>query len=125
MINCLVVGAGGFVGAVLRYLIGLIPVKESFIFPIKTFAINLVGCFAIGLIAAVSLSKIPGLDPRVVLFLKVGLCGGFTTFSSFALETTDLFHGGHVAVAVIYVVLSILTGVGLVFLAEKVAFHAA
>ena len=52
MMDCIVVGAGGFIGAVCRYLIGLIPVKEGFVFPIKTFVINIIGPFIIGVIAA-------------------------------------------------------------------------
>ena len=81
MIECIVVGAGGFIGAVCRYLIGLIPVNENLAFPVKTFAINILGSFVIGLIAGLAL-KNNALNPRVVLFLKVGICGGFTTFSS-------------------------------------------
>ena len=45
MFDCIVVGIGGFIGAVCRYLIGLIPVNEEFTFPIKTFCINVIGCF--------------------------------------------------------------------------------
>ena len=81
MISVLVVGIGGFVGAVCRYLIGLIPVNETFVFPIKTFVINVVGCILIGIIAAAT-SKSTSWNPYVVLFLKVGVCGGFTTFST-------------------------------------------
>lgn len=87
MIECIVVGIGGFVGAVCRYLIGLLPLKEGSIFPIKTFAINIFGSFVIGIIAALAV-KNSSLNPRFILFLKVGICGGFTTFSSFALETS-------------------------------------
>ena len=48
MMNCLAVGLGGFAGAVLRYLIGLIPTGETMIFPVKTFCINVIGCIVIG-----------------------------------------------------------------------------
>ena len=47
MMNCLAVGLGGFAGAVLRYLIGLIPTGETMIFPVKTFCINVIGCIAV------------------------------------------------------------------------------
>ena len=47
MIECIVVGAGGFIGAVCRYLIGLIPVNENLAFPVKTFAINILGSFVL------------------------------------------------------------------------------
>ncbi|SEQ76267.1 CrcB-like protein, Camphor Resistance (CrcB) [Treponema bryantii] len=55
MIDCLAVALGGAIGSVLRYLIGLLPLKEQTLFPIKTFAINVLDCFIIGLIAAFSL----------------------------------------------------------------------
>ena len=114
MIECIVVGAGGFIGAVCRYLIGLIPVNENLAFPVKTFAINILGSFIIGLIAGLAL-KNNALNPRAVLFLKVGICGGFTTFSSFALETGDLIKGGNTVTALLYVILSVAAGVAAVF----------
>lgn len=110
MLECLVVGMGGFLGSVLRYLIGKIPVNETMTFPIKTFAINLIGSFVIGILAALSV-KYSSLNPRLVLFLKVGFCGGFTTFSTFALETSDLMQKGQTSIAVVYAVLSAVFGV--------------
>lgn len=58
------------------------------------------------------------LNPRLVLFLKVGICGGFTTFSSFALETDQLLAKGQVVTAVMYVTLSVVLGVMAVYLAQ-------
>ena len=52
MISCLAVGLGGFAGSVLRYLIGFVPLRPQSVFPAKTFLINILGSFAIGLIAA-------------------------------------------------------------------------
>ena len=101
MLNCLAVALGGAIGSVLRYLIGLIPVKEQFLFPIKTFAINVIGCFVIGLVTALTL-KSNNLNPKLVLFMKVGICGGFTTFSTFALESSNLLKNGHTGIAVTY-----------------------
>ena len=117
MLGILAVGAGGFVGAICRYLIGLIPVSESFVFPIKTFGINVLGCIAIGLIA-VAAAKNSSLSPQMLLFLKVGLCGGFTTFSTFAMETTDLIKAGHAGAAFCYVLLSVVIGVSVIFLVQ-------
>lgn len=114
MIDCIVVGVGGFIGAVCRYLIGLIPLKEGGAFPIKTFIINVLGSFFIGIIAALAL-KNDSLNPRIVLFLKVGICGGFTTFSSFALETSDLIKNGNVRIALLYAILSVAAGIITVF----------
>ena len=117
MLKILAVGAGGFVGAALRYLISLIPINEAFAFPIKTFAINVIGCIAIGLIT-VAVAKSSTWNPYILLFMKVGLCGGFTTFSTFALETTELLKNGQGMVACAYVLLSVFLGVGTIFALE-------
>ncbi len=119
MIECLIVGAGGFIGSVFRYLIGLIPVKESWNFPVKTFCINIAGAFVIGMIAALT-ARNDSFPPRMTLFLKVGVCGGFTTFSSFALETGDLLQSGNAKTALLYAVLSMAAGVAAVFAGEAV-----
>lgn len=115
MLNCFVVGAGGFIGAVLRYLLGLVPLKSDL--PIKTLAVNIIGCFAIGIIAGLAERALAD-NPRLVLFLKVGICGGFTTFSSFALETGDLMNGGRYAAAALYVLSSTVLGIAAVFLGQ-------
>ena len=117
MLNCVIVGLGGCLGSVLRYLLGLIPLREGTIFPWKTLCINLLGSFLIGLVAALMVRR-PDFDPRLALFLKVGICGGFTTFSSFALETVQLLQGNHPAAAAAYLVLSILCSVCLIMLAQ-------
>lgn len=117
MLNILAVGAGGFLGSVFRYLISLIPVSENTVFPIKTFIINMIGCIVIGIIA-VAVSKNVEMSPQMLLFLKVGLCGGFTTFSTFALETADLMKTGHMGAALLYVILSVLIGVAVIFVVE-------
>ena len=114
MLNCLAVGMGGFIGAVARYLIGLIPMKNGGGFPFHTLAINVLGAFLIGCIVSLA-AKDGKLEPRMVLFLKAGICGGFTTFSTFALETTDLLGSGRPWMAAAYVVLSMVLGVAAVF----------
>ncbi len=119
MIECIAVGAGGFIGAVCRYLIGLIPLREGNVFPAKTFFINVLGCFIIGIIAALA-AKNTSLNPRLVLFLKVGICGGFTTFSSFALETGELLKGGNMGMALLYAGLSAAVGVTAVFAGQMI-----
>lgn len=120
MIDCIAVGIGGFIGAVCRYLIGMVPLKEGCTFPIKTFLINIAGSFLIGIVVALAM-KTDSLDSRTVLFLKVGICGGFTTFSSFALETADLMKDGKIHLAVIYTVLSVTFGVLAVFAGQGIS----
>ena len=110
MLDCLLVGLGGFIGTVLRYLIGLLPVETEFGFPFKTLAINVIGSFAIGLIVVLA-AKSKSLDPRVILMLKVGVCGGFTTFSTFAYETVGLMQNGSVGIAVSYILSSVVLSI--------------
>ena len=117
MLNCLVTGLGGFIGAVLRYLIGMVPLKETMVFPLKTFIINIAGCIAIGYIVILAAKNV-SLNPRFVLFFKTGLCGGFTTFSTFALETTDLIRQNHTGIAFLYALFSIVAGVSVIFLLD-------
>lgn len=117
MLDCLAVGLGGFAGSVLRYLAGKLPLQSPEGFPYVTLMINVLGSFAIGLIAAVA-AKRADIDPRLVLFLRVGLCGGFTTFSTFSSETFSLLRAGSYGGATAYVLLSVLLGVLAVFLAH-------
>ena len=96
MIQCVFVGLGGFLGAVFRYLLGLIPVSAQLRIPVVTLGINVLGAFVIGMIAGWT-GRIPAQNPNLILFLKTGLCGGFTTFSTFALETGTLVSEGRVS----------------------------
>ena len=104
MLNCIAVGLGGFLGSVCRYLAGQIPLGRDWGFPVRTLAINLIGSFLIGAVTA--------------LALKAGVCGGFTTFSSFALETGDLLQSGRTAAALLYAAASLILGVAAVFAGE-------
>lgn len=117
MLNCIIVGIGGFIGTVCRYLIGLLPIKTDNGFPIKTLIINVVGAFAIGLIAAIA-TKNKSFNPQLALMLRVGVCGGFTTFSTFAYEAADLMKNGGTAVAFCYILISVVLGVAAVFLSQ-------
>ena len=121
MLNCLVVALGGGIGACLRYLLGLIRLTGPFIFPLKTLVLHLLGCFVIGLVASLAL-KNSSLSSKLVLFVKTGLCGGFTTFSTFALETETLIKTGQSEQAVLYVALSVVAGVGLAFAGQVIVW---
>ncbi len=107
LVNCLLVGAGGMIGSVGRYLFGLLPIKMYHSFPIHTLLINIIGAFMIGLIVALA-EKNSNTSPQLLLFLKVGVCGGFTTFSTFSWEAMDLLQGGKFTVALVYMVLSVV-----------------
>lgn len=117
MIECLLVGLGGFLGSVLRYLIGLMYVNTDSGFPLKTFIINILGAFVIGALSSIAMKY--NVNSKVILFLKIGLCGGFTTFSTFAFETQELLKNDRVGVAIIYVTLSVVIGVTAVVLGEN------
>ena len=117
MWNVFCVGAGGFLGAVCRYLVGLLPVGMESGFPIKTLGINVVGAFLIGIVTALA-AREGGLSPGWTLFWKAGVCGGFTTFSTFAFETADLMHQGSTGTALAYVLTSLVLGVLAVFAAQ-------
>ena len=104
MTGVLCVGAGGFIGAVLRYGAGfLVPAAE---FPLSTFLVNLLGAVLIGAVVEVAEAG-RVLSPNTVLLLKTGLCGGFTTFSTFSLETLNLLESGQVALGAGYAIASV------------------
>ena len=91
LLNCLVVSCGGFVWSILRYLVGNAVPASSF--PWATLAVNVVGSFALAAIAGlVPRGVVP--DGGLSLMLRVGLCGGFTTVSTFSLEVVDLTARG-------------------------------
>lgn len=119
LINCLCVGLGGCIGSVLRYLVGLLPYGTG-AFPLKTLAINVLGAFVLGLLGA-WVARHTNANPQVVLLLKVGLCGGFTTFSTFAFETAALLQTGAWPLALAYASASVVLSVGAVFGAEALA----
>jgi len=107
LVDCAFVGAGGLFGSVMRYLISLLPIRHGSGFPLLTLGVNVVGAFLIGLIVAFA-GKDINIDPRTLLFLKVGVCGGFTTFSTFALEAHGLMDGGKAFVGLLYIALSVV-----------------
>ena len=102
----LFVGLGGFFGASLRYLLGKAASSQSVI-PAATLAINIFGSFMIGVLSL--FSERHGLSRHsVILMLQAGFCGGFTTFSTFSLETFALISQGKMGHAALYAVLSVL-----------------
>ncbi len=105
------IALGGAVGSVARYLMGAAVADALHLkFPIGTFAVNVVGCLLIGVLAKFFLHSQTELPLRAALM--IGFCGGFTTFSSFSLETLGLIQGGEWGKAAAYVALSALVCVG-------------
>lgn len=100
----LFVALGGAVGAMGRYAISLIPVKTGF--PILTLITNALGAVLIGFIVGL-VSKRDDISPYAVLFWKTGVCGGFTTFSTFSLEAFSLIENHQIALGGVYIVISV------------------
>ena len=122
MLNCIAVGIGGFFGSILRYLVGMVPLKGNAVFPVNTLIINVVGAFVIGVLASV-LSKNTSIDPRLMLLMKVGFCGGFTTFSTFINENYLLFsHSAtHALIALGYLLASVAAGFLMLYAGHRLA----
>lgn len=105
----LLVGLGGGVGSIARYLISqAIESRVLTSFPYGTFAVNVIGCFIIGIIYA--LSTRGAVVPEWRILLATGFCGGFTTFSSFSYETLTLIQEGQVFNPLLYLGTSVLFG---------------
>lgn len=113
MQHLLLVGLGGAVGAIARYLLGgwvLHRTVES-AFPWSTFAVNVAGCVIAGMLFGAA-ERWHLFSEDVRLFLFTGILGGFTTFSAFGLDTIFLLRRGEHAVAIAYIALSILCSIG-------------
>jgi CrcB protein len=99
LFRALIVGAGGFLGAAARYLLGGFVQRWSATpFPSGTFLINVTGCLGIGFLAALAEER-PALGPEARLFWMAGVLGGYTTFSTFGYETVTLARDGSYALA--------------------------
>lgn len=106
----LIVGTGGFIGSGARFLMHYFMVRNfTLVFPLSTFLINIIGCFAIGVIYALSIRG-TAITPEWRFFLATGICGGFTTFSTFSYESITLFKDGNYAWALVYIIGSVLVG---------------
>ncbi|MCT3639632.1 MULTISPECIES: fluoride efflux transporter CrcB [Weeksellaceae] len=110
------IGLGGAVGSICRYLLQLLVRKYwATTFPIGTFAVNILGCFVIGILYGL-FAKYNGIAEEWRLLLIVGICGGFTTFSSFSYESIVLFRNGDYLYFFTYVSLSVIIGLLATFL---------
>jgi CrcB protein len=109
LLACIYVFVGGGTGAVMRYLLGIQAAKLWGVnFPYGTLIINILGSFLIGVIASYFALYSTESNQSLRLFLIVGILGGFTTFSSFSLETLMLLQRGEFWLAIGYILLSVL-----------------
>ena len=113
--NVLLVGAGSFIGGAARYLVSLALKNASKGFPWATLLVNLSGCFLIGLLWGM-FSKSATEGSNWALLLTVGLCGGFTTFSTFSKEALMMLQSGNIWGFAGYIGISVAAGIALVAL---------
>ncbi len=106
--NILLVGAGGFIGSIVRYLLSGWVLHHTLggKFPWSTFVVNVLGCLLIGVLSGM-IERLEWFTPQMRLLLLTGLLGGFTTFSAFGLETVFLLRRGEVLIAVAYALSSV------------------
>lgn len=111
----LLIGLGGFVGSVARFLVSRLNTRIDWLsIPVGTLAVNVIGSFLIGFLIGIS-EKSPIMTVELRMFLMVGLCGGFTTFSSFTGENLMLMRNGQFFPLFLYTGLSILLGFAAVY----------
>lgn len=118
MIQLLLIGLGSAIGGMSRYLLSnSVYNLISKDFPYGTLSVNMLGSFFIGVISTILMDRFEGLAVPLRALLIIGFLGGFTTFSSFSMETLNLLEGGEIFRAILNVVLSLvlcllLTGMG-------------
>ena len=110
------VGLGGFLGSVARYLVAVLFAGYlSSTFPFATLTVNVVGCFLIGVLFALS-DRGNILSPEWRIFLTTGFCGGFTTFSTFSYESLRLMQDGEFLYLALYASISVMVGFAATYL---------
>ena len=114
MKNVLLVGLGGFIGSMFRYLVALAVPFTAGGFPFATLTVNLLGSFIIGFVSELALSTTL-ISPATRLLLTTGFCGGLTTFSTAMYETMGLGRDGEALYAGIYVAASLFGGMACIF----------
>lgn len=122
MTKYILLAAGGAIGTLLRYsLSGLTYRVIDGIFPWGTLFVNLAGSFAIGLLWG--FFEIGNMSPNIRTFIFVGILGGFTTFSSFTLESFNLLRDGEIKYAISNILVSNILGLALVFAGFYISRH--
>ena len=116
----ILVSLGGALGAVARWKLGgvILHHSDDWKFPLGTFIVNVLGCLIAGVLAGL-VTKLDLFSADTRLFLFTGLLGGFTTFSAFGVETVYLLRRSEYPVALAYVLLSVVAGIGALWLAMR------
>ena len=121
--NVLLVGIGGALGSISRYLLGtwIQASSKSIDFPFGILVVNLIGCFVIGFLS--QLAEARGVftsETRALVF--IGILGGFTTFSSFGNDTINLWRDGDMFKAFVNIAANVILGLGLVYFGRTIAY---
>ena len=120
-LSVFLVGCGSFMGGAARFLVSKgLSAGGGAGFPWATFAVNVAGCFLLGLAAGFA-GRAGGIDPRLRLLLATGFCGGFTTFSTFMDENAAFLRSGHGTMIALYVAASLALGFAAVLLGHHLA----
>jgi CrcB protein len=122
MVKILLVGTGGFIGSILRYLLGGLvhQVLAKTWFPYGTLTVNIMGCFLIGFLSGISESH-QIFNPEIRLLTFIGFLGGFTTFSTFGYETFSFARDGQILASFSNIVFHLILGIGAVWLGNMLS----
>lgn len=116
----LIIGSGGFLGSISRFLLSRYVQHQALSsFPYGTMVVNLLGCFLIGLIFGIA-ERGNFMNAEVRMFLTVGFCGGFTTFSTFANENIALLKDGNILYFALYTFISVFVGILLTYFGQLI-----
>jgi CrcB protein len=123
VVKILLIGFGGFIGSVLRFLLsGLIQnISSSVSFPFGTLGVNVMGCFAIGIFSHM-VETHSAFNPEIRVFLFIGILGAFTTYSTFGNETINLFRDSEHVLAVANIGLNLILCLVSVWIGRLTAF---
>ncbi len=116
MWNVLYVALGGAFGSVMRYGLGLMVAHLKWSFPLATLLCNVLGSLLLGFVAAM---VVKGLPDGWRLFITVGLCGGFTTFSTFSMDAVRMMQEGSWSMLVVYMFVTLMAGFGALYIGLK------
>jgi len=119
--DILIVGLGGGIGSIMRFLTSVWTARFYIgVFPLATLLVNIIGCILIGLLIGLS-ARSETMSPNLKLLLITGFCGGYTTFSTFSSENLFLFSNGFYWILIGYVISSLILGFGGVYLGTLLA----